>query len=143
MTLLKEIKSKRAKQRAKQPLRRDVFSRISGIVRQYRLEPSFLSTLDHAMEVLARKDLAPARVRIKKPMEFPLFSLATQKEYSLTTSIIGRVQNPYLEFVHSPEEILLCEYLYRLNPSIPPERLTRFHFETLVLHEQGKPRTSG
>lgn len=138
MTLLKDIKLKRTKQRAKQPIRRDVFNRISGIVRQYCLEESFLRVLDDAREYLAKNDFEPARVRMKKPMEFPLFSLVTHQEYSLTTSIIRRVENPYLEFVHSPEEILLCEHLYLLNPSIPPERLMRFHFETLVLHERTK-----
>ncbi|MDY0042577.1 MAG: hypothetical protein RBS57_19885 [Desulforhabdus sp.] len=71
-------------------------------------------------------------------MKFPLFSLVTQKEYSITVSIMNRVENPYLEFVHAPEEILMSEYLYRLNPSIHPERLMRFHFETLVMYEQRK-----
>lgn len=141
MTLLKDIKLTREKQRAKQPIRRDVFNRISGIVRQYGLQRSFLSVLEHAREYLAKNDLKPVRTKMKEPMDPPLFSLVTGQEYSLTTSIIRQIENPYLECVHSPEEILLCEHLYRLNPSIPPERLKRFHFETLILHELTKAQT--
>lgn len=71
-------------------------------------------------------------------MEWPLFSLATEKEYALTMSIISKVDNSYLKFAQSPGEILLCGPLYRLNPSLSPEKLRRYHFETLLLHERAK-----
>jgi hypothetical protein len=69
-------------------------------------------------------------------MERSLFSLVTESEYSLTLSIIGKVDNTYLQFAESPEEILLCGTLYGLNPTIGPEKLMRYHFETLLLHER-------
>ncbi len=78
------------------------------------------------------------RVKLKTPMESSLFSLATKDEYALTMSIIGKVDNAYLKFANSPEEILLCRSLYRLNPLLTNQKLMRYHFETLLLHERAK-----
>ena len=138
MDLIKDIKRKREKQRSKQPIRRDVFNQISGLVRWYGLKESFLELIDKVEDYLSCKDSKFTRVRLKTPIESPLFSLATKEEYSLTMSIMGRVDNSYLKFAHSPEEILLCGPLYRLNPSINPEKLRRYHFQTLLLHERAK-----
>ncbi len=138
MDLLKGIKQKRAKQSRKQPIKRDVFSQISGLVRWYGLKENFLDVLDKVEDYLSKEDLQYTRVRLKTPMERSLFSLVTESEYSLTLSIIGKVDNTYLQFAESPEEILLCRPLYRLNPSLPTEKLMRYHFETLFLHERAK-----
>jgi hypothetical protein len=75
---------------------------------------------------------------VKAPLDSPLFSLALKDEYSLTMSIINNVDNPYLKFAHSPEEIIWCKPLYRLNPSMDSEKLMRYHFRTLYLHERAK-----
>ncbi len=138
MDLLKDIKQKRAKQKQKKPFRRDVFNQISGIVKQYGLKESFLSILDNVEDDLSEENLKFRRVRLKTPMESPLFSLATKDEYALTMSIIGKVDNAYLKFANSPEEILLCGSLYRLNPLLTNQKLMRYHFETLLLHERAK-----
>jgi hypothetical protein len=136
MDLLKDIKQKRTKKRQKKPIRRDVFNQISGLVRWYGLKENFLDVLDKVEDYLSKEDLQFARVRLKTPMERSLFSLATESEYSLTLSIISKVDNSYLQFAESPEEILLCRPLFRLNPTIGPEKLIRYHFETLLLHER-------
>jgi len=138
MDLLKDIKQKRARQKQKKPFRRDVFNQISGIVKQYGLKESFLSILDNVEDDLSEENLKFRRVRLKTPMESPLFSLATKDEYALTMSIIGKVDNAYLKFANSPEEILLCGSLYRLNPLLTNQKLMRYHFETLLLHERAK-----
>lgn len=138
MDLLKDIKRKRAKQRQKKPIKRDAFNQISGLVRQYGLEKSFLDALDKVGDYLATKNLKFARIRLKVPVESPLFSLVTKEEYFLTMSIIKKVDCPYLRFAHSPEEVLLCKPLYRQNPSLAPDKLMRYHFETLLLHERTK-----
>jgi len=138
MNLLHHIKRKRAQQSRKQPIRRNVFNQTCTVVKQYGLKESFLDVLDNVEDYLAREDLQFSRVRLKAPMESPLFSLATKDEYGLTMSIIGKVNNLYLKFAHSPEEILLCGPLYHLNPTLGPEKLMRYHFETLLLHERTK-----
>jgi len=138
MDLLKDIKRKRAEQRQKKPIKRDAYNQISGLVRQYGLEKSFLDGIDEVEDYLSKKELKFARIRLKVPVESPLFSLVTKEEYVLTMSIIKKVDCPYLRFAHSPEEVLLCKPLYRLNPSLSPERLMRYHFETLLLHERIK-----
>ena len=138
MDLLKDIKQKRAKQKQKNPFRRDVFNQISGIVKQYGLKESFLSVLDNVEEDLSGENLKLNRVKLKTPMESSLFSLATKAEYSLTMSIIGKADNAYLKFANSPEEILLCGPLYRLNSLLTNQKLMRYHFETLYLHEHAK-----
>ncbi len=136
MDLLKDIKQKRTKKRQKKPIRRDVFNQISGLVRWYGLKENFLDVLDKVEDYLSKEDLQFTRVRLKTPMERSLFSLVTESEYSLTLSIISKVDNTYLQFAESPEEILLCGTLYGLNPTIGPEKLMRYHFETLLLHER-------
>jgi hypothetical protein len=138
MNLLHHIKRKRAKQKRKQPIRRDVFNQICSLVREYDLKESFLNVLDNVEDDLSGENLKFNRVRLKTPMEGALFSLATKDEYSLTMSIIGKVDNAYLKFANSPAEILLCGPLYCLNPALTNQKLMRYHFETLFLHEYAK-----
>ena len=138
MDLLKDIRQKRVKQRQKIPFRLSVFNQISGIVRQFGLKKSFLDSLDKVEDYLSTKNLKFARIRLKVPVESPLFSLVTKEEYFLTISIIEKVDNPYLRFAHSPEEVLLSKPLYRLNPSLASEKLMQYHFETLYFHERAK-----
>lgn len=136
MTLLQHIKRERTQQRKKQPLKQDVFNTISGLVRRYGLDDNFLRELDNAGDNLSKLNLEITRVRSKPHFEFPLFSLATKEEYNLTMAILRKVDNPYLQFVKSPEEILLCELLFSLNPLLSPEILMSFHFETLLSYER-------
>ena len=138
MTFLQHIKNERARQRKKKPLKRDVFNQICSLVREYDLKESFLSVLDNVEEDLSGENLKFNRVKLKTSMESSLFSLATKAEYSLTMSIIGKLDNAYLKFANSPEEILLCGPLYRLNPALTNQKLMRYHFETLLLHERAK-----
>ncbi len=138
MNLLHHIKRKRAKKRQKKPLKRDVFNQICSLVKQHDLKESFLNVLDNVEDDLPGENLKFNRVKLKTPLENSLFSLATKDEYSLTMSIIGKVDNAYLKFANSPEEILLCEPLYRLNPLLTDQKLMRYHFETLLLHARAK-----
>jgi hypothetical protein len=138
MGLLKDIQRRRAKQKQKIPFKRDVFNQISSLVRQYGLKESFLKVLDKIEECPSDENLKLVRVRLKIPLEGALFSLATRDEYAVSMSIIAKINNSYLKFAYSPEEILLCKPLYGLNPSIAPEKLRRYHFGTLFLHERAK-----
>ena len=138
MVLLKDIKQKRAKGRQKLPIKQDVFNQISGLVRRYGLKEDFLDVLHRVEDYPSSETLNLGRVRLKTPMEASLFSLVTKDEYDLTLSIIANINNSYLKFANSPQEILLCKPLYCLNPSITPEKLSRYHFETIFLHECAK-----
>ncbi|MBW1753625.1 MAG: hypothetical protein JRJ46_11125 [Deltaproteobacteria bacterium] len=138
MNLLTHIKRKRKQQRKKQLIKGDTFNQISGIVRTYGLKKNFLNVLENTADYLSKVNLNANRVRVKAPMESPLFSLATQDEYALTLSIIRKIDNSYLLFAHSPEELLWCGPLYQLNSSLNPDKLARYHFETLFLHERAK-----
>ena len=138
MNLLTHIKKERKQQRKKQPVRRNVFNQISNIVRQYGLKESFLGIFENVENHLTAKRLNIRRIRMKMPVGSPLFSLVAEEEYRLTLSIINKVDNPYLVFAHSPEEILFCKPLYRLNPDLSSETLMRYHFETLFLYERAK-----
>ena len=138
MDLIEGIKQKRDKQRQKQLFRRGVYNQISGLVRWYGLKENFLDVLDKVEDYLSNIEMNYNRVRVKAPVESPLFSLVNKDEYDLTMSIIKKIDNPYLKFAHSPDEILLCGPLYRLNSSLNPEKLKRYHFETLFLHERTK-----
>ncbi len=128
MTFLQHIRNERARQQKKKPLKRDVFNQICSLVKQYDLKESFLSVLDNVGDDLSGENLKFNRVKLKTPMESSLFSLATKDEYALTMSIIGKVDNAYLKFANSPEEILLCRPLYRLNPALGPRKVNALSF---------------
>jgi hypothetical protein len=140
MELLDHIKYKRAKLRQKKPIRRDVFNQISHIVRQYGLKESFLGILDKVEDHPGEKNDKIPRIRMKTPIVNPLFSLVAEEEYYLTLAIINKVDNPYLVFAHTPQEILFCKLLYRMNTELSPKKLMRYHFETLFFHEHAKRR---
>ena len=138
MDLLQHLRSERAEKRKKQPFAPTLFDRINGLVKTYALGEAFLGSLDAFEERLREEDLTLDRVRPKRPYDPPLFSLSTEEEYRVTIAVINKAGNPYLNFVNSPDEILLCGPLFRHNPSLAPERLARFHFEALLLAEVGR-----
>lgn len=143
MDLRQHIRSGRADRRRKRDLTPSLFDRVSGLVKEFSLGEAFLRRLDEIPDELGETDLKFDGAKPKPPYEPPLFSLCTESEYRVTMTIIGRLGNRYLEFVNSPDEILLCEPLFRQNPSLPPERLARFHFETLLLAEAAQKRLQG
>jgi len=138
MDLLEKIKSERARSKQKRPFRRSLFDKVNGLVRTYSLEESFLSRLEVPEDYLSEAKVEFAQLRKKKPIEFPLYSLSAEKEYRLTTAIMSKVDNPYLEFAQSPEEIAISKTLFDLNPSLGADQLVRYHFETLLLCERAK-----
>lgn len=138
MDILEQIKTDRAQKKKKQPLRPTLFDRISGLVKEYCLGESFLEELASPEDFLPEQKAEFTQVRKKQPFAIPLFSLLEQKEYILTLAIINQIKNPYLEFAQSPEEIALSKLLFELNPALGPEKLERYHFETLLLYERAK-----
>ena len=138
MDILEQIKTDRAHRKKKRPLRPTLFDRISGLVKEYRLGESFLEHLESPEDFLLEKKAEFAEVRKKQPFRVPLFSLTDKKEYIKTLAIIDKISNPYLEFAQSPEEIALSKLLFDLNPGLGPEKLERYHFETLLLYERAK-----
>lgn len=138
MNLLQHIKSERIQQGEKQSFEREIYTKISTLVRKYCLGTRFLKKLDDTDDYSAGENLEFLQVKTKRPFEFPLFSLSTQNEYNFTMSIISKVNNSYLTFAHSPEEILLCVPLHQMNPSLRPEKLLRYDYKTLVQYEFAK-----
>lgn len=105
-----------------------------------RILERFLRRLEAAEDSPADDDLVSDSLTGKEPFEPPLFSLSTEEQYRVTTAIIARADNRYLDFVTSPDEILLCRPLFRLNSSLRPDTLARHHFKTLLLPEIAKKR---
>jgi hypothetical protein len=135
MDLLHHIRGERQQRSRKEPLERTLFTRISGLVKHFGLDMSFLEELDNTADRTTRKKVKFDQVRHKEHFEFPLFSLVTEEEYRVTTAIICKVDNPYLHFAHSAAEILLSVPLFHLNPDLSPAKLATYHFETLMLLE--------
>ena len=138
MDLLQKIKSERAQSKKKRPFKRRLFDKVNGLVRTYSLEESFLSRLEVPEDYLSEAKVEYAQLKKKRPIEFPLFSLSAEEEYRLTTAIMSKVNNPYLEFAQSPDEIAISKTLFDLNPSLGADTLERYHFETLLLCERAK-----
>lgn len=141
--LIQHIRKKQTRKRKKQPFERTIFTRICTLVKMYDLGECFIEGLEKREYSSDLENLEFSREKAKDTIESPLFALATEKEYRIAMSIIGKVDNLYLQFVHSPEEILLCKPLYRLNPSMDSEKLMKFHFETLYLYECAKAKKTG
>jgi len=80
------------------------------------------------IETLARR----CRTEAKPRYEAPLFFLATREEYQMIHRILAGLDNPYLFFAHSPEEILLSTPLWQQRPGLDPEVLTSRHFAALL-----------
>ncbi len=137
MDLLRHIRTRRAERRTKAPFRPELYTRVSGLVRRYRLDEPFLRRLETPGKPPREDALAPMRLKRKEPYEPPLFSLSTEDEYRVTLAILTRVKSPYLQYATSPDEILICESLFRQNPSLHPETLVCHHFETLLLAKEG------
>ena len=138
MDLLEKIKSERAQSKKKRPFKRTLFDKVNGLVRTYGLEVSFLARLEVPEDYLSEANVEFAQLRKKRPIEFPLFSLSAEDGYRLTTAIMTKVNNPYLEFAQSPGEIAISKTLFDLNPSLAEDTLERYHFETLLLCERAK-----
>ena len=138
MTLLEHIRHKRTRKRKKQLFEREVFTKISALVRWYGLDENFLKKFDNVEDYPPGEKMDFIRVRTKKPFDFPLFSLSSRDEYDLTRALLRKVNNPYLSFAHSPEEILLSGILYHMNAELRPEEFRRYDFETLLFYEHAK-----
>ena len=138
MDILEQIKSDRAQRKQKKPLRPTLFDRISGLVKEHRLGDSFLEKLESPEDFLIEEKAEFARVRRKQSFRIPLFSLIEKNEYVVTLAIIDKINNPYLEFAQTPEEIALSKLLFDLNPALGTEKLESYHFETLLLYERAK-----
>ena len=134
MNLREQIQSDRAQKGRKRPFQRTLFARVSALVSEYGLDKTFLIGLDRS-EDLFKENMGLNTVKGKKPFEPPLFSLVTEEQYRVATEIIAKVNCPYLEFVNAPDEILLCRFLFRRNPSLGADKLSGCHFETLLLGE--------
>ena len=138
MDLLQDIRSDRARQKRRQPYTRNVFNTVCSLVKGYGLGEDFLRLLDNPDNCLTEKNMAVTRIKAKDAFEFSLFSLASREEYDLAAAIISKINNPYLRFAHTPEEILLAGPLYEANPLLQSRDLVRFHFETLLLYQLAK-----
>jgi hypothetical protein len=127
------LRRERRTRKAKQPFQPSLFVKIHVLVQTYGLEEDFLNKLDEFTDNFTVDQLKHNTVMIKEKLQLPLFDLATPEKYRLTMAIIEKVNNPYLHFARSPDEILLCTPLFRRNPDLGPERLAAHHFQTLLL----------
>jgi hypothetical protein len=137
MDLLRQIRTGRAERRRKAPFQPTLYTCVSGLVRRYGLDDHFLRRLENAGDFPRDDGPSAIRPKRKKPYQPPLFSLSTKDEHRVTLAILAKVSNPYLQYATSPDEILVCESLFRQNPSLHPETLVCSHFETLLLAKEG------
>ena len=138
MELLQNIRNDRERQRRGRPLQRSAFHTIICIIREYGLNEDFLKQLDNSKDYSSQAMIELTEVKAKKAFEAPPFLLVSQEEYSLARTLIGKLGNPFLQFAHSPEEIVLSLRLYETNPRLGSQDLLRYDFETLFLCQRAK-----
>jgi hypothetical protein len=132
MNLKDSLRQDRARGKVKEPFPPSLFSHVGGLVRRHHLGEDFCRLIDSmtaaAVETLARRFLSEAKPRY----EAPLFFLATSAEYPVIQKILACLDNPYLAYAHSPEEILLSATLWQRRPGLDPEIPTSRHFAALL-----------
>lgn len=131
MNLKDSLRRDRVQGKEKKPLPPSLFSHIGGLVRRHRLGEDF-SWLIRSMTAEGAQTLArTCRSEAKPPYEAPLFFLATVEEYQVIRQILAVLDNPYLAWARSPEEILLSAPLWQRRPGLDPEVLTSRHYAAL------------
>ena len=131
MDLKDSLRRDRDRRKGKEPLAPDLFSHIGGLVRRHGLGETFCRLME-PMTVKGTETLAQAcRTEAKPPYEAPLFFLATPEEYQVIHQILAVLDNPYLAWARSPEEILLSLPLWQRQPGLAPELLASRHFAAL------------
>ncbi|MFZ5450984.1 MAG: hypothetical protein ACOZF2_03785 [Thermodesulfobacteriota bacterium] len=138
------LKRERGQKKDKQPFQPSLFVRIHALVQKYGLGDDFLSKIDEFTNNFPSAKLASKGAMVKENLQLPLFALASLEKYRLAMAIIDKVNNPYLHFAHSPEEILWCIPLFQRHPHLEPGKLGAHHFQTLLSGDLAgeKPETS-
>lgn len=132
MSLLKTIRSDRARQGRRQPHARRSVNTVGCVIKAYGLDETFLKRLDGWSDAPGFATMRPGGVKAKPRLDVPPYALLPEADYRLAEAIVERVDNPYLAFAHSPEEILLSGPLFAATPSLTPRELLRADFETLL-----------
>jgi hypothetical protein len=131
MDLKNSLRRDRARGRVKEPLPPSLFSHLGGLVRRHGLGETFCRLMG-PMTAQGAETLARAcRAEPKPAYEAPLFFLAAPEEYRVIHQILSELDNPYLAYARSPEEILLSRPLWQRRPGLDPEALSSRHLAAL------------
>ncbi len=138
MDIRQDIRLDRARQKRKRPCQSSAFHTVGCIVKGYRLGEDFLKRLDAPEGGHLGQKTEFTEVKSKTAFEVPPFCLVSQEQYGLVMAIVAKLDNPYLAFARSPEEMLRSAPLYAANPSLEPRDLLHFDFETLLRLERAQ-----
>lgn len=135
MDLKDSWRQKRLRGKEKAPFSPSRFSRVGGLVRSYHLGREFCRLLKAMTDEGANRMARDYRSAAKVPYEPPLFFLATAEEFQIIQEILAGLDNPYLRWAHSPEEMLLSQPLWRRRPGLEAQELASRHLAGLFLHD--------
>ena len=135
MDLKEAWRRERLRERAKEPISPSLFSYVGGLVRRHQLGAEFCRLLENMTEEGAEKLARDHESAAKVQYEPPLFFLATPEEFEVIQEILSDLDNPYLRWAHSPEEMLLSPHLWRRRPGLEPEELAQRHLAALFWHD--------
>jgi hypothetical protein len=110
-----------------------VFNTVCVMTKRYGLGEDFLKMIDSLDHDPGRHPVRSLEVRAKQPIEIPPYCMVSAEEYGLVQEIIRRLDNPYLSFARSPEEMVLSARLHDSDPSLDARHLMRHDFRTLLL----------
>ncbi len=133
MDLREKIRGDRARQRMKRHRQDRVFNTVCVITKNYGLGEEFLKMIESLDRDPGRHPVRALEVRAKQPIEIPPYCMVSAEEYGLVQEIIRRLDNPYLSFARSPEEMVLSARLHNSDPSLDARHLLRHDFRTLLL----------
>ena len=132
MNLKDSLRRDRLRVKEKEPWAPSLFSYVGGLVRRHGLGETFSGLLGQMTGASAEKLAQTHHSAPKAPYEPPLFFLATAEEYQVIQKILSGLDNPYLAWACSPEEIFLSQTLWKRRPGLDPETLASRHFAALL-----------
>ncbi len=135
MDLKESWRRERLRERAKEPFSPSLFSHVGGLVRRHQLGAEFCRLLENMTEEGAEKMARDYQDVAKVPYEPPLFFLATLEELEVIQETLSGLENPYLRWAHSPEEMILSPHLWRRQHDLDPEKLAQRHLAELFWHD--------
>ena len=135
MDLKDSLRRQRLRGREKEPFSPSLFSHVGGLVRRHNLGADFCQRLGTMTAEDAEELARSRRADVKVPYEPPLFFLAAPTEYQVIQEILSGLDNPYLAWAQSPEEILLSQTLWQRRPDLDLEDLAHRHFAVLMMND--------
>lgn len=127
MVTLDELRQSQKKRKERQPLPGpDRLTRLSWIMKMQDPDLEMISGESY------KPDFRQPSRHTKGETGIPPYCLVGKRHLDKAREVMQAVDNPYIDFAASFDEVELSSQLYSLNPALTAEQLTNMHFKDLI-----------